>query len=143
MDALIVHSAATLVMVGVIWTIQLVHYPLFAAVGEGGWVPYAAQHTRRITWVVAPAMLVEAGTAVALVAGAAPSAVPAWMPWTGVVGVAVLWASTWALQVPAHRRLGDGFDASAHRFLVTTNWLRTTVWTGRAALVLLMVRRAA
>src|SRR5918998_3799546 len=33
---LLVHLAATLVMVGVIWFVQIVHYPPFSRVGSGG-----------------------------------------------------------------------------------------------------------
>lgn len=142
MDVLIVHLAATLAMVGVIWTIQLVHYPLFSGVGKDGWIPYASAHGRRITRVVAPAMLVEAATAVALVAGGAPPGIPGWMPWVGLGAVGAIWASTWLLQVPQHRRLAAGFDSDAHRRLVATNWLRTAMWSGRGLLVLAMVRLA-
>ena len=51
------HVAATLVMVGVIWFVQIVHYPLFSQVSEAAFNLYEAQHTRLTTYVVAPAML--------------------------------------------------------------------------------------
>ncbi len=35
-----------------------------------------------------------------------------------------------------------GFDARPHRLLVATNWLRTGLWTARAALVLHLLARA-
>ena len=57
---LLVHVAATWFMVGLIWFIQLVHYPLFHGVGTEQWGTYAAAHTRRTTWVVGPAMALEA-----------------------------------------------------------------------------------
>jgi len=56
--------------------------------------------------------------------------------------VALVWASTWLLQVPAHRRLGAGFDPVWHARLVRGNWLRTALWTFRGVLVLAMVARA-
>ena len=55
----LVHAAATWFLVGLIWIIQVVHYPLFARVGEDGFVAYEAAHTRLISLVVGPAMLVE------------------------------------------------------------------------------------
>jgi len=53
-----------------------------------------------------------------------------------------VWASTWLLQVPAHRDLGGRFDPGAHARLVSGNWLRTALWTGRGALVLVMAAQA-
>ncbi|MDP9439422.1 MAG: hypothetical protein M3P49_11875, partial [Actinomycetota bacterium] len=64
---LLVHVGATLFMVGLIWFVQIVHYPLFASVGRGGFAEYSRAHSRLTGLVVGPPMLIEAGTAVALV----------------------------------------------------------------------------
>lgn len=136
----LVHLAATLFMVGVIWFVQVVHYPLFAGVGADGWVAYAASHARRTGWVVGPPMLVEAGTALGLLV-ARPAAVPAAWVWLGVGLLAIVWLSTILVQVPRHRLLGQGFDAGAARALVATNWVRTAGWSGRGVLALAMVAR--
>ena len=61
------HLAGTLVMVGVIWYVQLVHYPLMARVNPVGFPEFHREHTRRTGWVVIGPMLVEAATAVLLV----------------------------------------------------------------------------
>jgi hypothetical protein len=137
---LLVHLAATWAMVGLIWFVQVVHYPLFAAVGEDGFVTYAADHVRRTGRVVAPPMLVEGATALLLLARR-PAAVPvAWL-WVGVAALVLVWLSTALLQVPRHRRLGVGFDPTVARALVATNWFRTGLWTARGGLVLAMVAR--
>lgn len=62
-----VHYAATWALIGLIWTIQLVHYPLFAQVGRHTFKAYHHRHTTQITWVVAPLMLMELITAAWLV----------------------------------------------------------------------------
>ena len=132
------HLLATLTMFGVIWIIQVVHYPIFSGVGDAGWANYEAQHKARITLVVGPAMLLELATAVWLVLDR-PPALPLWMVLTGVVLVGVIWASTAFIQVPLHNALSAGaFDADAHHRLVATNWIRTVAWTARAGLVLWM-----
>ena len=136
----VVHLLATLVMVGVIWTVQTVHYPLFAGVGEDTWAAYEAEHQRRITLVVGPAMLVELATAVWLVL-ARPAALPAWAVVLGAALVGVVWASTAFVQVPLHATLGGAFDGGAHARLVATNWVRTAAWTARGALVLWLAWR--
>ena len=128
---------ATLTMFGVIWVVQLVHYPLFAGVGVDGFVAYEASHQVRITWIVFPAMLLELGTAVALL-WLRPDIVPPWMVWAGLALVGVVWLSTALVQVPLHSTLSAGFDGDAHARLVATNWVRTVAWTLRAGLVLWM-----
>lgn len=121
---LLAHLTSTLVMVGVIWVVQLVHYPLFLGVGAAGWAGYAAQHSARITLIVGPAMLVELATAVLLVFYR-PAALPLWSVVLGAALVGVLWASTAFVQVPLHNALTSGFDPDAHARLVGTNWVRT------------------
>lgn len=131
---LLLHAAATWFMTGVIWFVQVVHYPLFAGVGVDRFGDYEGRHTRQTTWVVLPPMMVELVTAVWLVA-APPAGVALWMPITGLVLVALLWVSTFLVQVPLHRRLEGGFDVAAHRRLVSLNWPRTAIWSARAVLV--------
>jgi len=135
---LLANAAATLYMAGVIWFVQVVHYPLFARVSVEGYAAYQSDHMRLTTWVVAPPMLVELATAVALL-WLRPASVSLAALFAGVGLLAVVWASTFVLQVPCHEALGRGFDAATHRRLVATNALRTAAWSGRAALVLAML----
>lgn len=131
---LLAQVISTWFLVGLIWTIQIVHYPLFAAVGVDRFVAYEASHTRLITLVVGPVMLVEAATAGLFVA-MRPASIPAWIPWTGLGLVILIWISTAILQVPDHAKLANGFDATAHAHLVGTNWLRTIAWTARGVIL--------
>ncbi|MEM8739565.1 MAG: hypothetical protein AAGG38_13975 [Planctomycetota bacterium] len=144
---LLVHAAATLYMVGLIWFVQVVHYPLFDGVGAGGFAEYETRHARRTTWVVLPPMVVELATAVWLVAQR--DALGSWwgregaggLPWVGLGALLMVWAVTFGLSVPQHVKLAGGFDAGAHRVLTETNWLRTAGWTVRGGVVLWMLGR--
>lgn len=131
---LLIHYAATVFMTGVIWVIQLVHYPLFDRVGDAQFAGYEASHVARITWVVGPPMLAEAFTALALLSSPMPR-VPGWVPWVGAALLAVVWLSTAVWQVPQHDVLARGFDRDAYETLVRTNAVRTAAWTARAALL--------
>ncbi len=131
------HVGATLFMVGLIWFVQIVHYPLFGSVGRSGFAEYSQAHSRLTGFVVGPPMLVEAGTAVALVVRP-PEVVPFSLPLIGLVLLAAVWLSTAVLQSPQHTVLGRGFAEDSHRFLVASNWVRTVLWTGRGLIVLLM-----
>ena len=142
MALLLVHAGATLAMVGLIWFVQLVHYPLFEFASSRRFVEFAAEHQRRTALVVAPLMLVEMGSGVFLLL-APPSGVNRALPWAGALLLALIWASTALLQVPLHRRLSEGHDAGSLRRLVTSNWLRTGAWSLRGVLALVLIARSA
>jgi hypothetical protein len=134
----IAHAFATIALAGLIWFVQVVHYPLMARVGSEEFSAYASEHVRRTTLVVAPLMLAEL---------AAASWLALWPPvpqviWATTVGfllLIVVWLSTAVLQVPCHRQLERGLDPLRVRRLVTTNWVRTLAWTARAASALYLV----
>lgn len=141
--AVILHAVSTIAMFGLIWFVQLVHYPLFVHVGSDGFPAFEIQHQSRTTWVVAPLMCVEAISAGALMLGV-PSGGPRWIAALGVALVACNWLATAWLQVPCHRELANGYDAAVARRLVRTNWVRTIAWTWRVpiAVALLFMARA-
>ncbi|TWT73825.1 hypothetical protein Pla123a_37190 [Posidoniimonas polymericola] len=130
----VLQLAATLIMVGLIWFVQLVHYPLLGAVGEPQFAEYEQAHCRLTGYVVIPPMLVELATAAAMLAWR-PDGVPRWVPLAGMGLLAVVWLSTFVLQAPAHGRLVGGYEAATHHLLVASNWLRTSAWTARGGLL--------
>ena len=137
---LLINLASTWFMVGLIWFVQIVHYPLFAAVPETGFGAYHKQHVRRTTWVVAPLMLIELATSLSLL-WLRPIGAPAWLPWLGVALLAIAWGSTWRLQIPRHNELAVCYAPHAHSGLCRTNWLRTVAWTARGLLTAYAVTR--
>ncbi len=64
---LLTHAAATLFMTGVIWFVQVVHYPLYRLVSVAEFARYETAHTFWTTIVVAPPMVAEMVTALWLV----------------------------------------------------------------------------
>ena len=137
---LLVNVASTWAMTGLIWFIQIVHYPLFGRVGAAGFARYEADHSNLTTLVVGPLMLAEAFTAMWLVARP-PAGVPQSWSIAGAALVLMIWAATYFLSVPQHGVLSGGFDAPAYHTLVNTNWVRTIGWTSRGLLVLAMLHR--
>lgn len=131
----LLHLASTLFMVGVIWFVQVVHYPLFARVGTGKFAGYERVHAASTTWVVAPPMLAEAITALLLL-WFRPPGLSHLQVVIGLILLGVIWCSTLFLQIPCHELLSEGFDPIAHQRLVSTNWLRTAAWSLRGLLVL-------
>lgn len=135
---LIANLVSTWYMVGLIWFVQIVHYPLFAGVGRDTFVEYQKRHQLWTTVVVGPAMLVEAFSTI-LLAWYTPVGVAMWQVISGIGLILIIWISTAVLQVPCHGRLGAGFDRHVHARLVGSNWIRTIAWTGRGMLVAWML----
>ncbi len=135
-----IHLVSTLLMVGLILFVQVVHYPLMARVGAESFQAYQAGHTFRTSLLVVPLMVTELATALwlAVVPGAfnqRPVAL------AGLGLLAVIWTSTALLQAPAHGRLAKGFDASEHSRLVQTNWIRTASWVARVPVAFALLAR--
>lgn len=133
---LFLHAASTVAMTGLIWFVQVVHYPLFPYAANGDFSSFADEHQRRTTRVVAPLMLSEAATA-ALLSISSPHPLAARL---GGLLLVSIWLSTALIQVPLHRQLANGFDRRAARRLVSTNRWRTAAWTVRSALALQLLR---
>lgn len=131
----LIHAAATWFMVGLIWFVQVVHYPGFAAVPDEAFAEYAGKHVHRTGFVVGPPMLVEAGSAIALV-----YLYPTALAWIAFALLFLVWISTAALSVPAHDRLQKSRDPAVIRRLVRTNWVRTIAWSIRGLLAIALLQ---
>lgn len=131
---LLLNLICTAVMVGVIWIVQLVHYPIFDQIDRDLFPAFAARHQRQISFIVIPLMLTELATSFLLVRSSSTN--PAiTVAWVGLALVGVAWLSTFLLSVPQHEILSRGFDEKAYRLLVNTNWIRTIAWTARLILL--------
>ena len=133
MFALYANTIATAVMVGVIWFVQIVHYPLLAQFGSTQSVTVAQQHQQRTGYVVGLPMLVEGVTTLWLLVQR-PDRVAVLLPWANAVLLAVALGSTVLLSVPLHAKMAQAHNDETGRRLVLTNWPRTIAWTTRLAL---------
>jgi hypothetical protein len=131
---LLTNTAMAWFMTGLIWFVQMVHYPQFKCVGSEAFGVYHARHTRLTTWVVGPPMLIELASAVGLVVYGG-TVIPAPIAWIGLILLAIVWISTTALQVPRHDVLSNGWNDRAASMLCSTNWIRTIGWSARALLM--------
>jgi hypothetical protein len=127
----IAHLASSLFMVGLIWTIHYVHYPLFANVGEAAYADFQAEHVERIGKLLFVPWLTEGITllgilALAFLGGRKALRVPAVINGAAMAVVLVI-SGFWS--APTHAKLADGFDKSLHDQLMTVNFIRTFAWT--------------
>ena len=136
--ALLLNFVATWAMVGVIWFVQLVHYPLLSIVPVENAASIAVVHQRRTGFVVGPPMAIEGITTLILL-WSRPNGVSLWMPWTAAMFLAIALGCTVLLSVPRHERMVRQPDVKTGRELVLTNWPRTLAWSMRGVLTAMMV----
>ena len=125
-------------MFGVIWMVQIVHYPLMRFVSGEQFARFETAHRTRISWVVGPLMAVE-GVCVLAFLFAPPAGLPWWLPWAGAGVEAIAIGTTAFVSAPLHERLNAHFDTATLDRLIATNWIRTIAWTGRAGLAIAML----
>jgi hypothetical protein len=123
--------ASTLFMVGLIWTIHSVHYPLFAHVGESTYAAFQSEHVNRIGKLLLLPWLIEGITLLgvlilAFLGNRRDLRLPAFLNGLGMA-IALIISGVWS--APAHGKLADGFDAAIHDRLMTANLVRSFAWT--------------
>lgn len=127
MGLMIVHVVACAFMTGLIWIVQTLHYPAFSHITPNGFSDFHANHSRRITTIVGPVMLIELGTGVTLAYQSSGN-------WFWVCNLSVIlltWALTAWVSVPLHEVLARKHDLRTIDQLVLSNWPRTLLWSTR------------
>ena len=129
---LIIHLIATSVMVGVIWVIQLVHYPSFHFIELKQYTTFQRFHMSRISYVVIPAMVTELFTLILIIISMDQID-------TLVLASAILLIFIWLITAVffsgVHQKLTLGYDQTVVDKLVKLNWGRTLLWTLRLLLI--------
>ncbi|MFY9335349.1 MAG: hypothetical protein WAP49_16080 [Mycobacterium sp.] len=136
--AAIAQVIASVGMFGVIWIVQVVHYPLMRFAAGREFTDFETEHRQRISWVVGPLMTVE-GLCVLAFVFAPPAGLSWWLPWAGAAAEAVAIGTTAFVSAPLHVRLNAHFDPATLDRLIATNWIRTLAWTARAGLAVAML----
>jgi hypothetical protein len=121
-----------------IWLVQIIIYPGFSRIPSEDFVRYHRWYVIRISAFVLPLMICEVIVTVACVMlgdYSYPHLLPAFL-------VAVVWLSTFLLQVPIHNRLQSRKDDALIGRLVGTNWIRTIAWSLKAIIVTIVTALA-
>ena len=126
------HAAAACFMAGLVWTMQLVHYPAL----EKSSSEVFARNVRRTIPLVVPAMAVEAATALLLLRSSNRLA------WIGAGLLLFAWVISIFAVYPIHRRLSRTYSDDDFAGLLRMNRLRVAAWSARALVALALLRRA-
>ena len=128
---LILHLISTSIMCGVIWIIQLVHYPLFNFVRIEDFTQFEKSHCNRITLIVLPTMGVELLSAIILLYISQDNLIYQ----INLFLLVLIWISTFLIQTRQHQKLNLGYNENIHKNLVNFNWIRTILWSIRILLL--------
>ena len=126
------------IAVGLIWTIQLVHYPTMRFIPKERFVEYHNFHSMRISFLAIPLMVTELGTSLILFYQNYNNVIQT-IFLINLVIVALIWLSTFLIQVPLHNALSKEKQSEKLSKLICTNWIRTILWTARSILMILFL----
>lgn len=118
-------------MTGVIWLIQIIHYPLFKLVGENTFNDYHKFHIHKTSLVIAIPMTLELLTGLYLITSNEIYR-NNFIFLTAFTFLILIWIITFFISVPKHDILSKGFDELTITALIKTNWIRTIAWSIRA-----------
>jgi len=136
---LLLWSALVFWVLGQIWLVQIVVYPLFADVGAAEYIRYHRFYSRRIPLpVIIPGF---ASFLLPIPLALFGPAVPAWMSAANIaVGIAGLLVTV-LLEIPRHYRLEKGGKNDVIiAELIRYNWPRTLSMSAQAVITFLMLR---
>lgn len=122
-------------LTGLIWFVQMVHYPIFHKVPAQQFITFQQAHLATTGQVVAFPMLIELGLSIWLITYKLPGNLQ-WLNYAALGLVLLIWAVTFFVSVPLHNQLAtNGYNWNAVQQLITTNWIRTVAWTVRMGLM--------
>lgn len=127
------HTIFTLAMFGLMWAVQIVVYPQFRSVEPAEFASYVADHGNRITMalaLLAPAEIIFAGWLWL----DPPAGINRTIVFLSGLLLTIGWISTALWYAPLHSRLQATYDLDRINQLISTNWLRTVIWSARALL---------
>jgi hypothetical protein len=133
----LVQLVVTVLMVGMIWTVHVVHYDLFPLVGADSWDAYESAHVDRIGKVLFGPWLIE-GICVLVLLLAHPKRLRV-LALAGAFLMLFILIDTAAFSAPAHGVLLDHWDQQTYDELMTVNLIRAWLWTAKGAVAVWMM----
>lgn len=132
-----IHLVSTSFMVGVIWIVQLVHYPTFLFIDEQKSYDFQKFHMSRISYIVMPAMTTELFSGIYIYIYS-NMAIDSNLFLLALTILIINWIITALVFVKMHNKLLINYKIEIISLLVKWNWLRTLLWSVRLILLLRM-----
>ncbi len=133
---LLICFITSLLMTGIIWFIQVVHYRVFKYSAEDKSHRLFTKNIRRTKHVLYPIMTTELISTAILVFMPLPEQI-AFFIYISALFLLIIWISTLMIQFPCLQKMKKGYDHKLMLFLRKTNWIRTCSWTLRSLALLI------
>lgn len=133
---LLINIFSSFFLCGLIWLVQLVHYPFFLRADRTQFTEHIRFHGFRISFIVLPVMIAELISSLFLTLYSPDFQT---IHLFGLIVVLLIWVSTFLLQVPQHAKLVVNFDEKAILKLIHTNWIRTILWSIKSGFALYLI----
>lgn len=125
------HSMTCFFMTGVIWIIQLIHYPSFAFIEPSAFSNFHKRHTAALGFIAGLTMVAELCTGFLFAIN-----IPSFLTGLNFTLILLIWFCTFFISVPIHNKLASGFNLENIKQLTLTNWYRTALWSLRSILLI-------
>jgi hypothetical protein len=137
------HIASTWFMVGLVWFVHCVHYPLLQDIPPEIAPSYERAHVKRTTPLIPLVMIAEVITAIWLLL-LYPNK---WQTQLNFGLLIIVWIVTFIAVVPVHNRLCQTYTTKDLEQLLFTNLIRSIVWLFHGltsiAIMAMMLQKAA
>ena len=127
------HFFLTFFMTGIIWLIQLIHYPSFSFIDKNMYSTFQAFHMNRISFLVGPIMFLELFSGFYLLFFYSESN---FFVINFILNILIL-TMTIIVFGTIHRKLIEGFKFSLFAKLISMNWIRTILWSMKSIFIFL------
>ena len=124
------HFISTSIMVGVIWIIQLVHYPTFLFIDKQKYFNFQKFHMSKVSYIVMPAMTVELFSGIYILLYS-ENLIENNLFLLAFSFLVLNWVITGLVFVKIHNSLLIEYNMQTILLLVKLNWIRTTLWSLR------------
>ncbi|MBA4728530.1 MAG: hypothetical protein CBC86_0001435 [Deltaproteobacteria bacterium TMED126] len=122
------------ILLGLILTIQFVHYKSFKFIDNEEFKNFHKFHTKNISFLVVPLMGLEVILALLIIFYDSSL-----LTLLNLISVALIWVSTFLFQVPSHNRLSEGKSLNEIHKLIKSNLYRSILWFLKVIISLLII----
>lgn len=128
------HFFLTFFMTGIIWLIQLIHYPSFSFIDKNMYSKFQTFHMNRISFLVGPIMILEllSGFYLLLFFYSESN----FFVINFILNILIL-TMTIIVFGTIHKKLIEGFKFSLFAKLISMNWIRTILWSMKSIFIFL------
>lgn len=133
---ILTNLVVTSMLTCLIWIVQILHYPSFRYVEQKNFSNFENFHTKSISYIVMPLMLIELFLSGYLFLKEPKNVLYS----ISLISVILIWVSTFYFSIPCHTKLGLGYDAEVIEKLILTNWPRTILWSFKLLLSIFLIQ---